>query len=166
VDIAALSCRLADEARTMSQGKHEIHVEFDTQVRLLGNYQELYGALANLVSNAVRYTPSGGHITLKWHLGPRGSGLFSVTDTGEGIEAQHIPRLTERFYRVDRGRSRATGGTGLGLAIVKHILQRHQARLRIESTVGKGSTFTAAFPADRLIPESADATAATPQDAA
>lgn len=155
VDIASLSHRLADEARTMSQGRHEVKLEIDTQQRLLGNPQELYSALANLVSNAVRYTPAGGRITLKWHIGPRGSGLFSVTDTGEGIEAQHIPRLTERFYRVDRGRSRATGGTGLGLAIVKHILQRHQARLRVDSTVGKGSTFTAAFPPDRLIPESA-----------
>jgi two-component system phosphate regulon sensor histidine kinase PhoR len=152
VDLAALTHRLADEARTMSQGKHDIQLEIETPSRLLCNPQELYSALANLVSNAVRYTPGGGRITLRWHLGPRGSGLFSVTDTGEGIEAQHIPRLTERFYRVDRGRSRATGGTGLGLAIVKHILQRHQARLRVESTVGKGSTFTAAFPPDRLIP--------------
>ncbi len=153
VDIVALTHRLADEARTISQGKHNILVEVGTHQRLLGNPQELYSALANLVSNAVRYTPAGGKISLKWHIGPRGSGLFAVTDTGEGIEAQHIPRLTERFYRVDRGRSRATGGTGLGLAIVKHILQRHQARLRVESTVGKGSTFTAAFPPDRLIPE-------------
>jgi two-component system phosphate regulon sensor histidine kinase PhoR len=154
VDMVALSHRLADEARTLSQGRHTIELELATRQRLLGNPQELYSALANLVTNAVRYTPAGGHITLKWHIGPHGSGLFSVTDTGEGIAPQHIPRLTERFYRVDRGRSRATGGTGLGLAIVKHILQRHQARLRIDSTVGKGSTFTAAFPADRLIPES------------
>lgn len=164
VDIAALTHRLADEARTMSQGKHDIHVHIDTRMRLLGNPQELYSALANLVSNAVRYTPAGGDITLEWHIGPRGSGLFAVTDTGEGIEAQHIPRLTERFYRVDRGRSRATGGTGLGLAIVKHILQRHQARLRVDSTVGKGSTFTAAFPPDRLIPESAPLPSQAGQD--
>jgi two-component system phosphate regulon sensor histidine kinase PhoR len=155
VDMASLTHRLADEARTMSQGQHVIEMELSTRQRLLANPQELYSALANLVSNAVRYTPAGGHITLKWHIGPGGSGLFSVTDTGEGIEAQHIERLTERFYRVDRGRSRATGGTGLGLAIVKHILQRHQAHLRIESTVGKGSTFTAAFPAERLVPEAA-----------
>jgi two-component system phosphate regulon sensor histidine kinase PhoR len=93
--------------------------------------------------------------------------VFKVTDTGEGIEPQHIPRLTERFYRVDRGRSRATGGTGLGLAIVKHVLQRHQARLRIDSTVGKGSTFSAVFPAERVIPgKTADAPAATPPVAA
>ncbi|MCP5278494.1 MAG: phosphate regulon sensor histidine kinase PhoR [Thiobacillus sp.] len=161
VDIAALTHRLADEARTMSQGKHDIQVHIDSNLRLLASPQELYSALANLVSNAVRYTPAGGHIALKWHIGPRGSGLFSVTDTGEGIEAQHIPRLTERFYRVDRGRSRATGGTGLGLAIVKHILQRHQARLRVDSTVGKGSTFTAAFPPDRLIPASTNLAAQT-----
>lgn len=164
VDIAALAHRLADEARTMSQGKHDIHMEIESRMRLLASPQELYSALANLVSNAVRYTPAGGRITLKWHIGPQGSGLFSVTDTGEGIEAQHIPRLTERFYRVDRGRSRATGGTGLGLAIVKHILQRHQARLRIDSTVGKGSTFTAAFPPDRLVPESPALPTAQGQD--
>lgn len=155
VDMATLTHRLMDEARTMSQGRHDIDMVLESRQRLLANPQELYSALANLVSNAVRYTPAGGRITLKWHIGPRGSGLFSVTDTGEGIEAQHIERLTERFYRVDRGRSRATGGTGLGLAIVKHILQRHQARLRIESTVGKGSAFTAAFPPERLVPEAA-----------
>jgi two-component system phosphate regulon sensor histidine kinase PhoR len=99
----------------------------------------------------VRYTPAGGQIDLKWGTLPNGESYFSVQDSGEGIEARHIPRLTERFYRVDRGRSRASGGTGLGLAIVKHILQRHQARLRIESTLGKGSTFTAIFPLERVI---------------
>jgi two-component system phosphate regulon sensor histidine kinase PhoR len=154
IDLPALTHRLLDEARTMSNGRQNINMELETDFRLIGNPQELYSALANLVSNAVRYTPEGGDITLSWKIGPNGSGLFSVRDTGEGIEAQHIPRLTERFYRVDRGRSRATGGTGLGLAIVKHILQRHQARLRIESVVGKGSKFTAAFPVDRLIPVS------------
>lgn len=154
IDLPALTHRLLDEARTMSNGRQNINMELETDFRLIGNPQELYSALANLVSNAVRYTPEGGDITLSWKIGPNGSGLFSVRDTGEGIEVQHIPRLTERFYRVDRGRSRATGGTGLGLAIVKHILQRHQARLRIESVVGKGSTFTAAFPVDRLIPVS------------
>jgi two-component system, OmpR family, phosphate regulon sensor histidine kinase PhoR len=163
VDMAILTHRLADEARTMSQGRHLIDMALGTRQRLLASPQELYSALANLVSNAVRYTPAGGHITLKWHIGPHGSGLFSVVDTGEGIEAQHIERLTERFYRVDRGRSRATGGTGLGLAIVKHILQRHQARLRVESTVGKGSTFTAAFPAERLVPEALDSAQQAPQ---
>jgi len=153
VDMPALAQRLADEAETLSQGRHQISLALDSQARLIGNSQELYSALANLVTNAVRYTPVGGQIGIRWGIAENGCASFSVTDTGEGIDAQYIPRLTERFYRVDRGRSRATGGTGLGLAIVKHVLQRHQARLKIESTVGKGSTFTAQFPLERVIPE-------------
>lgn len=152
VDICALARRLLAEARSLSQGRHEIELRCFTETRLLGSPQELQSALGNLVVNAVRYTPDGGHIGLLWRASEHGGAEFSVNDTGEGIEARHIPRLTERFYRVDRGRSRATGGTGLGLAIVKHILQRHQGRLRIESTLGKGSTFTAIFPAERIIP--------------
>jgi two-component system, OmpR family, phosphate regulon sensor histidine kinase PhoR len=154
VDMPALLQRLADEAETLSQGQLRISLALDSRARLIGNSQELYSALANLVTNAVRYTPAGGQIAIRWAVTETGGASFAVTDTGEGIEAQHIPRLTERFYRVDRGRSRATGGTGLGLAIVKHVLQRHQARLRIDSTVGKGSTFTAQFPPERVIPES------------
>jgi two-component system phosphate regulon sensor histidine kinase PhoR len=157
VDMAALARRLADEADTLSQGQHRISLTLDCQARLIGNSQELYSALANLVTNAVRYTPEGGRIGIRWAMSDNGGAGFSVSDSGEGIEAQHIPRLTERFYRVDRGRSRASGGTGLGLAIVKHVLQRHQARLRIESTVGKGSTFCAQFPAERVIPETTTA---------
>ena len=153
VDMPALARRLADEAATLSQGRQQIALDLDCRARLIGNSQELYSALANLVTNAVRYTPGGGQIGIRWRMAENGGAWFSVTDTGEGIEAQHIPRLTERFYRVDRGRSRASGGTGLGLAIVKHVLQRHQARLKIESTVGKGSTFTAQFPVERVIPE-------------
>lgn len=152
VDMPALARRLAGEAESLSQGRHQISLDLASQARLIGNSQELYSALANLVSNAVRYTPAGGNIRLRWAVQESGGAHFSVSDTGEGIEAQHIPRLTERFYRVDRGRSRATGGTGLGLAIVKHVLQRHQARLKIDSTVGKGSTFTAQFMPDRVIP--------------
>ena len=152
VDLPALARRLLEEARSMSHGRHEIELVIDSAAQVLGSSQELYGALANLVSNAVRYTPGGGRITLRWAEAEGGGGEFSVTDTGEGIEPEHIPRLTERFYRVDRGRSRASGGTGLGLAIVKHTLQRHQGRLRIESVVGKGSTFTAALPPERVIP--------------
>ena len=157
VDMAALARRLAFEAESMSQGRHQVTLAVDDQARLIGNGQELYSALANLVSNAVRYTPSGGRIGIAWTAGDNGGMVFKVSDTGEGIEAQHIPRLTERFYRVDRGRSRATGGTGLGLAIVKHVLQRHQARLRIDSTVGKGSSFAAVFPAERIIPAASPA---------
>lgn len=154
VDLPALAKRLAGEAETLSQGRHRITLALDSRARLIGNSQEIYSALANLVTNAVRYTPTGGQISLRWHVNGSGWASFSVTDTGEGIEAQHIPRLTERFYRVDRGRSRASGGTGLGLAIVKHVLHRHQAHLKIESSVGKGSTFTAQFPAERVIPAS------------
>jgi two-component system phosphate regulon sensor histidine kinase PhoR len=102
------------------------------------------------VSNAIRYTPAGGSIQLRWTVDQRG-GAFSVEDTGIGIAPEHLPRLTERFYRVDKSRSRETGGTGLGLAIVKHVLLRHQARLTIESQAGQGSTFTAWLPDSRLI---------------
>ncbi len=116
----------------------------------MGSVDELASALGNLVSNAVRYTPTGKAIRLRW--GWRDNMLcFCVKDEGEGIEAHHIPRLTERFYRVDRGRSRETGGTGLGLAIVKHVLTRHQARLVIESQIGQGSSFCACFPSERVV---------------
>ncbi|GAA4420513.1 phosphate regulon sensor histidine kinase PhoR [Acidovorax lacteus] len=119
-------------------------------VELAGAMSELQSAFSNLISNAVRYTPAGGEITVRWRRNPQGDVVFSVADTGPGIAAEHIPRLTERFYRVDRSRSRETGGTGLGLAIVKHVLQRHGASLQIVSTVGVGSTFTVVFPVTRL----------------
>ena len=102
--------------------------------------------MSNLVSNAVRYTPGGGEVAVSWRLLPDGRGEFAVRDSGPGIAAEHIPRLTERFYRVDRSRSRETGGTGLGLAIVKHVAQRHGAELRIESTVGQGLALRARVP--------------------
>ena len=111
---------------------------------------ELQSALSNLISNAVRYTPAGGSITVAWQRKDDGRAVFSVQDTGPGIAPEHIPRLTERFYRVDRSRSRETGGTGLGLAIVKHVLQRHGATLDITSSLGKGSVFAVTFPANRL----------------
>ena len=102
------------------------------------------------MSNAIRYTPEGGTITLAWRVDDDGTGVFAVTDTGIGIAPEHLPRLTERFYRIDRSRSRATGGTGLGLAIVKHVLLRHQATLEIASEPGKGSTFAVRLPARRV----------------
>ena len=111
---------------------------------------ELFSALSNLVGNAIRYTPPSGKIQVETVLLPDGRMVCSVTDTGPGIAPEHIPRLTERFYRVDRSRSRDTGGTGLGLAIVKHVAQRHGAELKIESTLGKGSVFSIIFPANRL----------------
>lgn len=165
VDVPTLARSLLREAQSLSGGRHTVSLELESAAHVRGSEKELHSALGNLVSNAVRYTPSGGRITLRWREHASGGAEFSVTDTGEGIEAQHIPRLTERFYRVDRGRSRATGGTGLGLAIVKHVLQRHQARLRVESTVGKGSTFTAIFPAERIIP-AAEPTPQPPEQAA
>ncbi len=116
---------------------------------LAGNALELQSALSNLVCNAVRYTPAGGSIRVTWELQTDGSARFAVRDTGRGIAAEHIPRLTERFYRVDRSRSRETGGTGLGLAIVKHALQRHGAQLQISSQIGQGSEFAVVFPAQR-----------------
>ncbi len=149
VSVADMAHALAAEAESLSRGRHRIHVDVASETGLRGNMQEIRSALGNLVSNAVRYTPEGGEIRLSWKVRD-GEGVFSVTDTGEGIAAEHIPRLTERFYRVDRSRSRETGGTGLGLAIVKHVLTRHGARLDIQSVPGKGSTFSAIFPAARV----------------
>ncbi|MBY0453708.1 MAG: phosphate regulon sensor histidine kinase PhoR [Burkholderiaceae bacterium] len=117
---------------------------------IAGAQTELQSALSNLVSNAVRYTPASGSIEVDWRWLDDGGAVFSVRDTGPGIDPKHLPRLTERFYRVDRSRSRETGGTGLGLAIVKHVLQRHDATLEIDSTPGRGSTFSAHFPASRV----------------
>jgi len=110
----------------------------------------LRSAFSNLVSNAVRYTPDGGTISLRWSI-RAGQPVFSVQDSGIGIDVHHIPRLTERFYRVDRSRSRETGGTGLGLAIVKHIALRHQAKLEVFSEEGCGSTFSLVFPEKRIV---------------
>ncbi|MEN8174714.1 MAG: phosphate regulon sensor histidine kinase PhoR [Pseudomonadota bacterium] len=116
---------------------------------LRGNAMELRSAFTNLASNAVKYTPDGGRVCLRWLIDERG-GILEVEDSGEGISTEHIPRLTERFYRVDTSRSRERGGTGLGLAIVKHVLQNHGARLEIESSVGKGSVFRCLFPRQRV----------------
>lgn len=149
VSVSDMARALAAEAESLSRGRHRVHVELGSEASLRGNLQEIRSALGNLVSNAVRYTPERGEITLSWKL-REGEGVFAVTDTGEGIAGEHIPRLTERFYRVDRSRSRETGGTGLGLAIVKHVLTRHGARLEIQSIPGKGSTFSAVFPAARV----------------
>lgn len=150
VDVVALMDELVREARILSSGKHEIKVQALAEVRLHCSLHEIRSAFGNLVSNAIRYTPAGGSVTLTWTV-EENLPVFAVTDTGSGIAAEHIPRLTERFYRVDRSRSRASGGTGLGLAIVKHILNRHQARLEIDSEVGAGSRFAAVFPAERMV---------------
>lgn len=139
------------EGKALSLGRHHITLETE-DISLIGDADEIRSAAMNLVSNAVRYTPEGGSIAVSWKRSGMGAAL-SVKDTGIGIEAKHIPRLTERFYRVDKGRSRDTGGTGLGLAIVKHVLRRNGGELQIESTPGKGSTFTMMFPESRIFSE-------------
>lgn len=150
VDMPRLIHELVREALALSGGRHRIVFDADFPSWLLGAEEELRSACGNLISNAVRYTPDAGEIRVAW--GRSGDGaVFSVRDTGIGIASQHIPRLTERFYRVDRGRSRETGGTGLGLAIVKHVVNRHQARLEIDSEPGRGSTFSVVFPAERVV---------------
>ena len=150
IDAAALLSDVYQEVAALSAGRHHITLENQGPRGLLGSARELRSAFANLAGNAVRYTPDGGEIVLRWSAeGPAG-GRFSVRDSGIGIAAQHLPRLTERFYRVDRGRSREAGGTGLGLAIVKHVLERHQAVLQIESEPGQGSMFSAVFPPHRI----------------
>ncbi len=138
------------EAKALSGGRHAVELDLGAPASVSGSRDELASALSNLVSNAVRYTPQGGRIRLAWRVEPSGVGVFSVSDTGIGIASEHLPRLTERFYRVDRSRSRATGGTGLGLAIVKHVLLRHQAELDVDSVPGEGSTFSVRLPARRV----------------
>lgn len=149
VDIAQLIAEVADEARTLSAGRHRISVEV-APAWVRGSRDELRSAFGNLVSNAIRYTPEGGTIRIAWAPRPDGA-AFQVIDSGIGIAPEHIPRLTERFYRVEKSRSRETGGTGLGLAIVKHVLLRHGGRLDIESELGRGSTFCAWLPSSRLV---------------
>jgi two-component system, OmpR family, phosphate regulon sensor histidine kinase PhoR len=151
--------RLLEEARALSAERHQIAVEVTSEAALYGSEAELTSAFSNLVSNAIRYSPDGGSVRIRWSV-DEGRGMFSVSDTGIGIDRRHIPRLTERFYRVDRGRSRETGGTGLGLAIVKHVLTRHDAILEIDSAPGQGSTFSAVFPEQRVIPRNASRVAA------
>ncbi len=130
INIPEMLRELYHEAQSLSAGRHRISLNLDTDVKLLGSMDELRSAFGNLVSNAIRYTVDGGEISLNWVIHDE-QGVFSVKDSGIGIDAEHIPRLTERFYRVDRGRSRETGGTGLGLAIVKHVLTCHQAKLEL-----------------------------------
>ena len=150
LDVPALLNTILNESKRLSNGRHTLTLESVQTLGLVGSNQELHSAFGNLVSNAIRYTPDGGSIAMNWEENNQ-EAIFSVTDTGLGIKQQHIDRLTERFYRVDRSRSRETGGTGLGLSIVKHILSRHQGRLEITSEFGKGSTFKAVFPKSRIV---------------
>ncbi len=150
IQMPALLDMIQNDAKALSNGKHTIKLQVDKSLNLKGSREELMSAFTNLVSNAIRYTPEGGDIIISWQLKNK-QAVFSVKDSGIGIEEQHIPRLTERFYRVDNSRSRETGGTGLGLAIVKHILNRHRAKLEVDSKIGKGSTFSILFPQSRTI---------------
>ena len=138
------------DALTRSSG-HVIELDADEKLWLLGNSHELHSAFSNLIFNAIQHTPNRSEVRISWKADGSGA-RFCVSDTGEGIAARHIPRLTERFYRVDKGRSRSSGGTGLGLAIVKHIINHHDAELKIESEPGRGSTFCCHFPAARTSP--------------
>ena len=151
VAVPELLQSIFQEGQALSAGKHVFKLALESNSKLQGNTTELRSAFGNLVSNAVRYTPTGGEIILRWFELNGGKVSFSVRDNGIGISHEHIPRLTERFYRVDRSRSRETGGTGLGLAIVKHIVNRHQGNLDITSAEGKGSTFSIVFPAKRRL---------------
>jgi len=151
VNVHGLLARVKADAAALSGGRHRITLDAMEGFDITGAESEIASAFGNLASNAVRYTPEGGTVRLIWRASDGGA-EFTVEDTGVGIEPQHIARLTERFYRVDRGRSRETGGTGLGLAIVKHALMRHQATLDIQSEPGKGSRFSARFPARRVLP--------------
>ncbi len=155
VDMPSLIRSVHAEALELSNSRHDIALDIDETLFLTGNFNQLYSALSNLVFNAIQYTPKRGQIRIAWHLGRDNHAKFSVSDTGPGIEHQHLPRLTERFYRVDTARSRELGGTGLGLAIVKHVLLRHEASLSIDSEFGNGSTFTCVFPPQRIADKNA-----------
>src|SRR6202008_1195249 len=149
VDVGALLSLLRKDVLARPVHPREVRVRIESAMQLIGDEPEIHSAFSNLVDNAAKYTPAEGSIDMRWWTDEEG-GHFAGTDTGFGIPSGHIPRLTERFYRVDAGRSRAPGGSGLGLAIVKHVLQRHGARLQVQSTLGEGSTFTCHFPPERL----------------
>ncbi|WP_111415163.1 phosphate regulon sensor histidine kinase PhoR [Billgrantia lactosivorans] len=157
--MASLLEEVRRDAEALSAGRQHIEVVLEESRWLLGSDAEIHSALSNLASNAVRYTPEGSHVVLRWKPHPQGACL-EVEDDGAGIDPVHIPRLTERFYRVDKGRSSETGGTGLGLAIVKHVLLRHDAQLEIESRPGRGALFRCVFPASRLVTAVASADSA------
>lgn len=151
IALATLIDASLEQARSISGGNHEFKVDVDTELQVIGVESELTSAVTNLITNAVHYTPNEGTVTVVWKRQTDGTAIFSVKDTGIGIASHDIPRLTERFYRADRGRSRATGGTGLGLAITRHVALRHNAELRTESRLGAGSVFSLRFPAKRVV---------------
>jgi len=149
IDVAALAAQLKQDVLARPSHPVEVQVSIGSRAQLFGEEPQIHSAFSNLVDNAAKYTPASGSIAIRWWTDATG-GHFAVTDSGIGIAPEHLPRLTERFYRVDAGRSRDTGGSGLGLAIVKHVLQRHGGSLSIDSEEGRGSTFTCHFPPQRI----------------
>jgi two-component system phosphate regulon sensor histidine kinase PhoR len=158
IDVAGMAGLLRKDVLARPAHPRQVEVSIESQASLLGDEAMVQSAFSNLVDNAAKYTPPEGSMLIRWWTDQEG-GHFSVRDTGPGISSEHLPRLTERFYRVDPGRSRETGGSGLGLAIVKHALHRHGARLEIDSIEGRGSTFTCHFPRERVLERRATATA-------
>ena len=151
VDVAEVVRRVRKEALAQAGGAaRTIETDLDESLGLAGVENELYSAFSNLIFNAVRYTDNDGRIRIRWRREAGGGARFCVSDDGIGIDARHLPFITQRFYRVDPSRSRSQGGTGLGLAIVKHVLNRHDARLRVDSEPGEGSEFCCVFPDSRL----------------
>jgi two-component system phosphate regulon sensor histidine kinase PhoR len=165
VSLPRLATQLETDAVGLSAGRHRIERVPSAALEIAGSEPELHSAIGNLLSNAVRYTPEGGRITLGWTLRDDGAVVVTVADTGVGVTREHIPRLTERFYRVDGSRSRETGGTGLGLSIVKHVMQRHGGEIEIESEPGAGSRFMLVFPAVRSRAPAGNAPLMTPSAA-
>ncbi len=160
LDVAALTASLRKDVLARAIHPRDVRVRIESSARLVGSESEITSAFSNLVDNAAKYTSAEGSLEMRWWVDKEG-GHFAVSDTGIGIPPEHLPRLTERFYRVDPGRSRATGGSGLGLAIVKHVLQRHGGSLEVVSRLGEGSTFTCHFPPARILPSTRTASAAT-----
>jgi two-component system phosphate regulon sensor histidine kinase PhoR len=157
VDVAALAALLRKDV--LARPVHpEVRLELATGARLRGDETELQSAFTNLVDNAAKYTPAGGVVRICWRIDEHGNARFEVHDTGPGIAPEHLPRLTERFYRVDSGRARSAGGAGLGLAIVKHVLQHHGALLEVASEPGRGSMFACVFPPRRVLIDEGGAT--------
>jgi two-component system phosphate regulon sensor histidine kinase PhoR len=163
IDIPGMLALLRKETLALEQRPHEVRLTLDSDAWLKGVENEVHSIVSNLLSNAVKYTPPQGEVELRWWTDEEG-GYISVRDTGVGIAPEHIPRLTERFYRVDSGRSRDLGGSGLGLAIVRHALQRHEGVLTIDSIEGRGSTFTCHFPPQRVVPPPAEFSRALASD--
>jgi two-component system phosphate regulon sensor histidine kinase PhoR len=150
IDVAAMAAMLRKDVLARLTHPRQVEVLIESPANLIGDEAMVQSAFSNLVDNAAKYSPPDGSVQIRWWTDEAG-GHFSVRDTGPGISAEHLPRLTERFYRVDPGRSRETGGSGLGLAIVKHALHRHGGRLDIDSVEGRGSTFTCHFPNERVL---------------